>query len=246
MLTDLDELILTVRDPASRTYIREAVIAYRAGAYRAAVVSTWVAIIYDIIGKLRILDSQGDTAAHQLIEELEKATTSRSVRAMSNFEEKLPEQALKTFEFFNSFESEDIERIRLDRNRCAHPAFSGDTLLFTPSPESVRAHIVHAVSYLLAHPPVQGRAAIKKFLTDISGQYFPSTQEEATAYLRSRYLDHAKTSLIESLVALLVKSILRRDVPELGGSEAATAMALVAIRTCHARAYEQKVKDVLT
>lgn len=245
MLTDLDELILSVRDQASRAYIREAVIAYRAGAYRAAVVSTWVAIIYDIIGKLRILDSQGDASAHQLVEELEGATASRSILSMSKFEERLPEKALKTFEFLNQLEFEDFGRIRLDRNRCAHPAFSGETLLFTPSPESVRAHIVHAITYLLAHPPVQGRAAIQKVLTDISGQYFPITQDEVTSYLRSRYLDHAKATLVESLVALFVKAILRRNVAELAGSESAASLALQAIGTCRPDIYERKMKDVL-
>ena len=49
MLTDLDELVLTVRYPDSRTYIREAMIAYRGGANRAAVVSVWVAVIYVLV-----------------------------------------------------------------------------------------------------------------------------------------------------------------------------------------------------
>ncbi|MDZ8025517.1 MAG: hypothetical protein RMY36_008055 [Nostoc sp. SerVER01] len=39
-LTDLDELVLTVRDKASGSYILEAVNAYRGGAYRAAIVAT--------------------------------------------------------------------------------------------------------------------------------------------------------------------------------------------------------------
>jgi hypothetical protein len=39
-LTDLDELTLTVRDPTSRAYIAEAL-----AAYRAAIVSTWIAVV---------------------------------------------------------------------------------------------------------------------------------------------------------------------------------------------------------
>ncbi len=56
-LTDLDELVLTVRDKVSLSYILEAVNTYRAGAYRAAIVSTWIAVSYDIIAKIRELNS---------------------------------------------------------------------------------------------------------------------------------------------------------------------------------------------
>jgi hypothetical protein len=45
-LTDLDELILNVRDKTSRSYISEAVNAYRGSAYRAAIVATWIAVSY--------------------------------------------------------------------------------------------------------------------------------------------------------------------------------------------------------
>jgi len=40
-LTDLDELVLLVKDKVSLSYILEAVDTYRTGAYRAAIVSTW-------------------------------------------------------------------------------------------------------------------------------------------------------------------------------------------------------------
>lgn len=53
-LTDLDALILTVRNPLSRGYIDEAVRAYRAGSYKAAIVSLWVAVTFDIISKVRV------------------------------------------------------------------------------------------------------------------------------------------------------------------------------------------------
>ncbi|MBD2609761.1 MAG: hypothetical protein RMY62_004475 [Nostoc sp. ZfuVER08] len=62
-LTDLDELVLTIRDKSSRSYILEAVNAYRGGAYRAAIVATWIAVSYDIIAKIRELASQSDRQA---------------------------------------------------------------------------------------------------------------------------------------------------------------------------------------
>jgi hypothetical protein len=52
-LTDLDELVLTVRNSNTKEYINEAVHAYRSGLNRAAVILTWTAVAYDLIGKYR-------------------------------------------------------------------------------------------------------------------------------------------------------------------------------------------------
>ncbi len=245
MLTDLDELLLTVRDQDSRTYVREAILAYRSGALRAAVVSTWVSVIYDIISKLRILESQGDLSAKKLVQELEGAIKSNNIKAMSGFEDRLPDEALNTFEFLSQSEHEDLSRLKSDRNRCAHPAFGGDTLLYGPSPEAVRAHIVHAIRHLLSRPPIQGKAAIDKILADISGPNFPADQEDATKLLSSRYLDHAKDSLVVNLIKVLVKSLLQRSDPPLAGHETAASLALVAVSQKHSALYKTTIKDLL-
>ncbi len=244
MLTDLDELVLAVRDPDSRTYIREAIIAYRGGALRAAVVSVWVAVVYDIISKLRSLDSQGDKAAHALIEELEAAVKTNNIKALANLEEKLPDEALNTFEFLSRAEHEDFARLKADRNRCAHPAFGGEMLLYNPSPEAVRAHIVHAIRHLLERPPVQGKAAIERILTDIAGTYFPSDQSDVNRYL-ARYLDNAKTSLLVNLIHVLVKGLLKRDNPVLAGHETVALMALLAVSARHPELYRVTMQDLI-
>ncbi|HIE77723.1 MAG TPA: hypothetical protein EYP92_02700 [Candidatus Thioglobus sp.] len=41
-LSDLDELLQKVRNRNSKEYLKEAITSYRAGAYRAAVTSTWM------------------------------------------------------------------------------------------------------------------------------------------------------------------------------------------------------------
>ncbi len=62
-LVDLDELVQTVRETNAREYIAEAIAAYRARAYRSAIMGTWVAVAYDIIAKTRELAVEGDGAA---------------------------------------------------------------------------------------------------------------------------------------------------------------------------------------
>ena len=61
-VTDIDILVLDVRDSESRRLISEAISAYRGGAFRSAIVATWIAVIYDIIAKARELTAQGEAA----------------------------------------------------------------------------------------------------------------------------------------------------------------------------------------
>ena len=48
-LADLDELVHAVALTRHVDIIAEAISCYRAGAYRAAIVTTWIAVCYDII-----------------------------------------------------------------------------------------------------------------------------------------------------------------------------------------------------
>lgn len=66
-LTDIDSLYLQVRDKTSQRLIAEAITAYRGGAARSAILSTWIAVAYDIIAKARELAAQGE-AAPQAVE----------------------------------------------------------------------------------------------------------------------------------------------------------------------------------
>jgi hypothetical protein len=53
MIVDLDEHILRCRPGPSKSYAEEALAAYRAGAYRSSIVTTWIAVVFDIIEKMR-------------------------------------------------------------------------------------------------------------------------------------------------------------------------------------------------
>ncbi len=71
-LGDLDELILTCRNEEGRGYIAEAVACYKAGAYRACIVSTWIAVVFDLLSKIRELALSGDAEAQLIVDDLNK------------------------------------------------------------------------------------------------------------------------------------------------------------------------------
>ena len=75
-LADLDELVLLCRDDKARLYIVEAMACCRSGAYRSAIIATWIAVCYDIIDKLREITLSGDKPAEQHIEKIERARES--------------------------------------------------------------------------------------------------------------------------------------------------------------------------
>jgi hypothetical protein len=88
-LTNLDELVFIVRDKTSCSYILEAINAYQAGAYRAAIVATWIAVSYDIITKVKELAAQNDQQASNFVEKLNKAIEKKDIPALQKIEENL-------------------------------------------------------------------------------------------------------------------------------------------------------------
>ena len=251
VLTDLDELVLTVRDRNTRTYINEAITAYRARAYRPAIMSTWVAVAFDIIAKIRELALQGGRAAASFVTNLDDAIAAKDrgdpqgIVRLQQIENDLIQKATKDFEFLSANEATDLQRLKEDRNLCAHPAFTPYATLVQPLPEQVRAHIVHAIIHLLQHPPVQGIHALNRLKADLLQPSFPTDQSTVSAFLEARYLDHAKRALLENLVTVLLKILIKRSEPDLIGKEASVQRCLAAMQIRHAAVYESKMRDEL-
>ena len=71
----LEDLYNEVRDPATKPRVREAIDAYNAGAFRSAIISTWVAVSLDLVAKIRELADQSDGAAVAWRDALDAAIT---------------------------------------------------------------------------------------------------------------------------------------------------------------------------
>ncbi|WP_055076637.1 hypothetical protein [Pseudanabaena sp. 'Roaring Creek'] len=246
-ITDLDELALKVRDQISRSYILEAIDAYRGGAYRSSIISVWIAVNFDIISKIRELANRGDKMAHDFVNTLDKAIEKRDIKELQRIEENLLHKAEIDYEFVNNQEKYDLEQLKNDRNLCAHPAFIAEDKLFEPEPERVRMHIVHAIKYLLQHPPIQGKSAIERIVRDIKSIGFPDTLEEASIFLNARYLDSSKKVLVKNIVVLLLKAILHGNLTDLPLSNYSRRifLTLQSVSKRHPNIYEETIQSNL-
>src|SRR6476469_8414791 len=119
-LADLDELVMSCRTEQARAYIAEAVASYKAGAYRAAIVATWIAVVYDLLAKVRELAVGGDGAAQSIVTELGtlqprvEAGDQSAIRRILDIERTIVQVANDKFGFFDGQQLIDLNRLAAD------------------------------------------------------------------------------------------------------------------------------------
>lgn len=204
-LSDLDELVLKCRDEKAKSYIREAVSCYKAGAFRSSIVSTWIAVAFDIIDKYKELSLAGDKQAELIMKAFEAARVGNDISASLKFERELLTKARDDFQLISHVEFTDLDRLQQDRNRCAHPSMTVDSEIFNPPAELARVHIRSAVDYLLQYPPAQGKYALGLLLKEVDSGYFPIEIDKALVAFRSGPLLKARPALVTSFIIVLLK-----------------------------------------
>lgn len=240
-LTDIDSLYLAVRDDQSRRLIHEAVTAYRGGALRSAILSTWIAVAYDIIAKARELAAQGEDAPQAFITELDAAIAGNDIPKRQNLERQLLDTANAKLQLLAPHEYDALKRLFEDRHLCAHPAFIADDQLFQPTPELVRTHLVHALQYLLIHAPLQGKSAVTRFEVDLLSASYPASGPAIGRYLRARYLDRAKDALVVNLIKGILTAPFGAEHAKFAGKERQLALSLHEISVAKTALYDQSV-----
>jgi hypothetical protein len=233
MIVDLDEHLLKCRAGASRSYAEEALAAYRAGAYRSSIVTTWIAVVFNIIEKMREVALFGNAEIKQKLAEFEQwqeqiATGNRSVLAQAlAFERDILAYTHTKLEFIDAQQLLDLSRLQEDRNRCAHPTFQRDGVPYQPTGEIARAHLSHAMLHLLQQPPVQGRAALAELRRIVTSGYFPKETTKANAELREHILSRPSPALIRGAVDELLYGFIQEG--DTYYHKPATTVALCAV-----------------
>ncbi|GEM_PF-3350361 len=204
-MRDLETLTASVRDEATRKQVAEVVRAYQAGAFRAAIISTWVAVALDLVSKLRELAADGDAAAAVEVANLDAAITGGNLGTLQKFENNLLTLAKDTFELISQRDFDVLNRLQVDRNKCAHPAFVAPDDVFDPTSELARSHIAAAVDAVLRHPPVPGKKIVARFKAEIDGVAWPTSGGDLIEYLRASFFGAQRESARRHLAQLVVK-----------------------------------------
>lgn len=210
-LSNLDELIQKVRNIHSKNYLNESISSYRAGAYRASLITTWIAVCVDIIEKIRELSLSDDAAAKKIEERLD-GINANDPSSMLLFEKDILDIACDELQLISAIEKSHLERLKNDRNVCAHPTFSHDGSQFTPHAELTLSYIVLASNYLLIHPPVKGKVVIQRLFELINEPSFPEDEEKAYTLLSSdNNLGRVRDSSVRNLTIILLKRVFRDE-----------------------------------
>jgi hypothetical protein len=208
---DLEELLLRCRSKNAQGYLREAVDCYRIGAYRACVITTWVAVAYDLIDKLRELSISGDTVAASKVAAYEGYQEARNTKDALAFEGALLSLVHKEFDLITPQELSDLSRLFEDRNRCGHPNYNRESEAYVPSPELAKLHLRNAVEHVLERPPVQGKAALDLLKQTVEDEFFPTKANDAERVLRGTPLLNPKSRLLREFLRGCLLSLMRED-----------------------------------
>jgi hypothetical protein len=238
---DLEELVEQCNGLRAKAYIREAVDCYKVGAYRACVITTWIAVVYDIVDKLRDLALTGDAQAAAKVRDFEAINAKRDVDAALEFEREILALAQEPYEFLSAYEALELRRLQEDRNRCAHPNLVREDEVFRPIPELARAHMRHAVDLVLKRPPVQGKSALGLVQKEVESQYFPASVDGAFEVLKHGPIARARRSLIKTFILGALTSCLKETLSP--HQIAQRLAAFSAVRKIHPQVTEELLRE---
>lgn len=168
-LSDLERIQHDVVDVRSRGLVAEVVRCYEGGAYRAALVSLWVAVVADLTAKIRYLAESGDGEAGNVIADLDEALANQRVNQVQQYERDLLKTAEQQLQILLPRERVELERLNEDRHLCAHPGFLDEADLFVPDAEVVRAHLVAANRSVFSQRPLAGKRLLATLEIEMGG-----------------------------------------------------------------------------
>jgi hypothetical protein len=170
-MLDFDEIIANVKNPQTRKYLEESIKSYSIGNYRSAILAVWVAAMFDLVQKFKILVEQKEpTATQEWNNSLKK-----KIEDHKNWELELI-HAAKRIDMISQYEAASLESLSKTRNRYAHPSFDEVGILFDPTPEEVRYFIRTLYDIVLSQPAQLGTFYVNQILDSIKGSTFFSDE----------------------------------------------------------------------
>ena len=198
-MLDFDEILASIKDPEIKKYLEEAITSYSIGNYRSAILTVWIASMFDLVNKFEILTEEREPT----IVDKWKNDLKPKIEKHQNWEYQLICTA-QTVDMISQYELEILQNLNKTRNRYAHPSFDEVGSLFDPTPEEVRYFIRTLYEIILSQPAQLGAFYVNNLLESI---------QSSTFFSRKVYSDELlnfKEKVVEK-----VKKINKRQIPRL-------------------------------
>lgn len=169
-LLDFDEMLVNIKNTQVKKYLEEAIKGYQIGNYRSAILTVWVATMFDLVKKFEVLVEQRETTAIQKWKDLKP-----KIEDHKNWEKELI-SAAQAADMISRYEAESLRTLIETRNRYAHPSFDEVGALFDPTPEEVRYFMRTLYDSVLSQPAQLGAFYVNQLLETIKNPTFFSTK----------------------------------------------------------------------
>jgi hypothetical protein len=179
-MLDFDEILININNPQIKKYLAESIKSYAVGNYRSAIISVWIAAMFDLVKKFEILVAEREPTA---LEEWKKLKP--KIEEHKNWECELIGKA-KSVGMLSIYEADTLTRLSQTRNRYAHPSFDDVGTLFDPTPEEVRYFIRTLYDIALSQPAQLGAFYVNQLKESIKEANYFSTKPSTISLEQNR------------------------------------------------------------
>lgn len=211
MLRDMEQLVISIKDYEIRNYMAEALKCYYSGSYRACVILSVVAGMYDLLDKVKTLASSVPEARN-LSNQIDDKIKEQNV-----FEQDLIDGA-KSVGIISPPEHKALLGYKDTRNSCAHPGGHQS------SPEEARNVFSGIYDILLSKPARIGANYRKELLEKIKSDVFcPDPKDIAT--VAEKHFNIIHSYALPVICRELIKVITNQEAEKLERSNASLLLS---------------------
>jgi hypothetical protein len=229
-LTDMEELIASINREDARDYMSEALRCYQAGAFRACVVLSYIALFDDLRAKLRPLASV-NKKAKKLHEEIEQKANDQEV-----YESFLTDQ-LASIGIIGAAQKTNLEMIIKLRNKAAHP--SG----IHASAEEARYVFSEVINKFLSEKQLHTNSAADAIIAALpQGNFFPTNKLDDIRTI----VESEISSLHDEAIPYLIRKLLESRVDAGGGPRPQVGFFLLGLAALKIDSIRKQLKLAVT
>jgi|GEM_PF-3870902 hypothetical protein len=203
-MRDLLSLQSKIQDGYVRKVYCDAVASYNVQAYRAAILTAWLAAYVDLLKKIETIVDNGTAADFQkkLKTMRSNKNASEQVKAALEIERDIVSTA-NDLALIDEDEKNFLEHLRECRHKCAHPTTNDIVYIFEPTEELVRYLLSGVIDNCLSLSALPKNNKIKQvFMTDLSTN-FP-LEEDLPKFYKSKYIDKVPKNTQKQLIKIII------------------------------------------